>query len=119
VLGDALAPYLAYAHALGLEALVEVHDEAELDAALAAGARVLGVNNRDLRTLEVDLRVAPRLLRAARRRGYAGVAVAESGYRSAAELAPLVGLADAVLVGTSLAASADLRGALEALRGAG
>jgi len=119
VLGGALAPYLAYAHALGLEALVEVHDEAELDAALAAGARVLGVNNRDLRTLEVDLRVAPRLLRAARRRGYAGVTVAESGYRSAAELEPLLGLADAVLVGTGLARSGDLRGALEALRGAG
>ena len=118
VLGDATAAYLAYATFLGLDALVEVHDDAELDVALAAGARILGVNNRDLTTLEIDLATAPRLLERARREGFSGVLVAESGYRSRADLRSVEGLADAVLVGTSLAGSGDLQAALRALRGA-
>lgn len=117
VLGPALGAYLAYAEALGLDALVEVHDEAELDRALDAGARVLGVNNRDLRSLRIDLAVAPRLLRCARERGFVGVGVAESGYASRDELAALRGLADAVLVGSSLAGSGDPGAALTALFG--
>lgn len=118
VLGEATAAYLEYAQELGLEALVEVHDDAELDVALAAGAPVLGVNNRNLKTLQVDLATAPRLIRAAREAGFTGVAVAESGYRTHAEVASVVGVADAVLVGTSLAGSGDLTGALLTLRGA-
>jgi indole-3-glycerol phosphate synthase len=117
VLGTALRAYLAYVDALGLDALVEVHDEAELEGALDAGARVLGVNNRDLRTLRVDLGVAPRLLALARERGFDGVAVAESGYGSRDQLARLDGLADAILVGSSLAASPDPGTALQALLG--
>lgn len=116
VLGPALAAYLAYARAFGLAALVEVHDEAELDAALAAGTDLLGVNNRDLGTLEVDLSVAPRLLTHARGAGFEGVSVAESGYARAEELRPLRGVADAVLIGTSLAGSEDLEVALRTLR---
>lgn len=115
-LGEELEPYLAYAHACGLDALVEVHDEAELDAAMAAGAELIGVNNRDLATLSVDLAVAPRLLRAARDAGYRGLLVAESGYRQPGDLQPLEGLADAVLVGTSLAGSGDLEEAVRRLR---
>ena len=118
VLGDATAAYLAYATALGLDALVEVHDDAELDVALAAGAQVLGVNNRDLTTLKIDLATAPRLLQRARREGFKGVLVAESGYRTREDLRAVEEWADAVLVGTSLAGSGDLAGALKALRGA-
>lgn len=118
VLGDALAAYLTYAHRLGLEALVEVHDEAELEHALRAGVMLLGVNNRDLKSLAVDLSVAPRLLTRAREAGFRGVGVAESGYREASELRDLDGLADGVLVGSSLAGSADLEAALKRLRGA-
>lgn len=118
VLGEETAAYLRYATALGLEALVEVHDDAELDVALAAGAQVLGVNNRDLKTLQIDLAAAPRLISKARAAGFTGVAVAESGYRTHAEVASVAGVADAVLVGTSLAGSGDLAGALLALRGA-
>lgn len=117
VLGEALPGYLAFAAANGLEALVEVHDEAELALAMGAGAAVIGVNNRDLRSLEVDLGLAPRLLALARARGFPGVLVAESGYRRAGELGALAGLADAVLVGSSLAASRDPGAALRALRG--
>ncbi|MBX3139935.1 MAG: indole-3-glycerol phosphate synthase TrpC [Trueperaceae bacterium] len=117
VLGEATGEYLRYAEGLGLEALVEVHDARELAVALEAGARVLGVNNRDLATLAVDLGTAPKLIAAARERGYAGVSVAESGYATNADLASVAGLADAVLVGTSLAGSGDLTGALRRLRG--
>lgn len=117
LLGEATGAYLRQAEAMGLEALVEVHDEAELELALAAGARLVGVNNRDLRTLQVDLATAQRLGRRARELGFGGLLVAESGYRSAAELAPLCGLADAVLVGTSVAGSGDLTAAVRALTG--
>lgn len=117
LLGPRTADYLAYAAACGLDALVEVHDEAELELALEAGAELIGVNNRDLTTLRIDLATAPRLLRRARERGHAGLLVAESGYRGPADLRAVDGLADAVLVGTSLAGSGDLAGALRALRG--
>lgn len=118
VLGPATGAYLAYATALGLDAVVEVHDDNELEVALAAGATIIGVNNRDLTTLAIDLATAPRLLDRARRGGFSGVLVAESGYRTRDDLRPVEGLADAVLVGTSLAGSADLATALKALRGA-
>ena len=115
--GDRTAEYLRFAAALGLDVLVEVHDEQELDLALAAGASILGVNNRDLRTLEIDLATAPRLLQLARDSGHQGLLVAESGYRTREQLEALEGLADAVLVGTSLAGSGDLTAALRELIG--
>lgn len=116
VLGERLGAYRAWAAACGLDALVEVHDEDELDLALEAGTEILGVNNRDLRTLDVDLATAPRLLRRARDGGYAGRTVAESGYERGAQLRELRGLADGVLIGTALAGSGDLEGALARLR---
>jgi indole-3-glycerol phosphate synthase len=60
--GERLPRLRAECEALGLAALVEVHDAAELEAALAAGARLVGVNNRDLRTFHVDLATSERLL---------------------------------------------------------
>lgn len=117
VLGGATQRYLHAAHGLGLAALVEVHDDEELDIALESGAEVIGVNNRDLTTLDVDLGTAPRLIARARNGGFEGVLVAESGYRSREDLVAVEGLADAVLVGTSLAGSGDLAGALRRLRG--
>ncbi len=96
---------------------MEVHDDTELDVALAAGARIIGVNNRDLRTLAIDLATAPTLLARARGEGFDGVLVAESGYRTPSDLATVEGSADAVLVGTSLAGSGDLTRALRVLRG--
>ncbi|WP_019585027.1 indole-3-glycerol phosphate synthase TrpC [Deinococcus apachensis] len=108
VLGEAVGEYLKTAHHLGLDALVEVHNEQELDLALAAGAEIIGVNNRDLTTLAIDLGVSPQLIQRAREGGFSGVLVAESGYRTAADLASVRDLADAVLVGSSLAGSGDL-----------
>lgn len=117
VLGGATAAYLRYARSRGLDALVEVHDEAELDVALAAGADLIGVNNRDLTTLAIDLATAPRLIALGRRRAPDAVWIAESGYRAAADLAAVRGVADAVLVGTHLAAQADPGAALRRLTG--
>lgn len=116
MLGEQTGAYLRYAHALDLDALVEVHDEAELQTALEAGADIIGVNNRDLRTLEIDLDNAPKLIEQAKRQGFEGVLVAESGYRSRKDLAPVEGLADAVLIGTSIAGSGDLENAVRSLK---
>jgi indole-3-glycerol phosphate synthase len=117
VLGNHTQAYLDYANQLGLDALVEVHDEAELDIALAAKARIIGVNNRDLLTLKIDLGNAPRLIQQAKKAGFEGLLVAESGYSQAAELRAIQGLADAVLIGSSIAGSGDLEQAVRQLLG--
>lgn len=99
LLGPGLPRFHAAAKRLGLSALVEVHDEAELESALAAGAEVVGVNSRDLKTLHVDLAVAKRLAPLAAR---AKAAVAESGLRSRADIDALGALGyKGFLVGTS------------------
>ena len=107
---------LARCEALGLSALVEVHDADEVQRALAAGARIIGVNNRDLRDFSVDLDNSRRL----RDQIPPEVCVvAESGVRDAEDVRRLRASGiDAVLVGTALMQAADRRGALSALRGA-
>jgi indole-3-glycerol phosphate synthase len=110
-----LDEFVGLAAVLGLDALVEVHDEAELDRALLAGSRLVGVNQRDLRTFEVDRRRAERL--AARIPPYV-LAVAESGIRDADDAAALAALGyQAVLVGETLVRAADRAGAVKALLG--
>jgi indole-3-glycerol phosphate synthase len=111
----ALAALRARALGLGLDALVEVHDEAELDAALAAGADLLGINNRDLRTFETDLAVTERL---APRIPPGAVVVAESGILGPEDVARLRRAgAHAFLVGESLMRERDVGRALRELRG--
>src|SRR5262249_26980846 len=78
-----LASLVVCAMSLGLDALVEVHDEAELRAALDAGARIVGVNNRNLRSLEVDVEISEKLIA---RIPKDVVAVSESGLRTADDL---------------------------------
>jgi indole-3-glycerol phosphate synthase len=80
---DALKQLALAARALGLAALVEVHDAEEVDRALAAGAEIIGVNNRNLRTLQVDVRASEL---AAARIPADVIAVSESGLRTAADL---------------------------------
>jgi indole-3-glycerol phosphate synthase len=94
---------------------VEVHDEAELAAALDAGADLVGINNRDLRSFEVDLGVTERL---APRVPPGVVVVAESGIftHDQAQRLRAAG-AHAFLVGESLMREADVGGALRKLRG--
>jgi indole-3-glycerol phosphate synthase len=97
---DLLARLHARAHQLGMAALVEVHDDEEAARAVDAGARIIGVNHRNLATLEMDMdlfaRVRPRL-------GDGVVAVAESGIKTPADVRRLADAgADAILVGESL-----------------
>jgi indole-3-glycerol phosphate synthase len=89
----------AAAAELAMAVLLECHDEGEVAAALALPAALIGVNNRDLDSLQVDRTLAPRLLAAVPQDR---IAVAESGYRNADDVRALLGRCDAVLVGTSL-----------------
>jgi len=91
----------------GVEALVEVHNEAEMEDATAAGALLVGVNNRNLKTLDVDLEVSRRLAPMAAEMGERGqTLVCESGLRRRDQLEEMAALGfDAFLVGTHLVAS--------------
>ena len=111
---DELRRLRARAVSLGLAALVEVHSRAELDRALAAGAEIIGVNSRNLRTLEVDLDGVVTLAAAI---PDAVVSVAESGIRTADDIRRLTALGyDAFLIGERLITQPDPGAALEALR---
>ncbi|WP_454790122.1 indole-3-glycerol phosphate synthase TrpC [Mycolicibacterium lutetiense] len=112
-----LESLLERTESLGMTALVEVHTEAEADRALQAGAKVIGVNARDLKTLDVDRdcfsRIAPGLPSNV-------IRVAESGIRGTADLLAYAGAgADAVLVGEGLVTSGDPRSAVADLVTAG
>lgn len=113
----ALACLLDRVESLGMTALVEVHEEDEVAQALAAGASLIGVNARDLRTLEVDRGVFGRLAPLVPQ----GVlTVAESGVRGAADLLAYAAAgADAVLVGEGLVTGRDPRQAVADLVAAG
>ena len=89
---------------IGLDVLVECHTEDEIDRALELEHAVIGINNRDLDTLTID---RSRALELIPRAGDQRIVVAESGYEEPAQIEPLRGLADAVLVGTSLMRSGD------------
>ena len=103
---------LAEAERHGIDTLVEVHDEQELDRALELGARTIGINHRSFRDLSVDLAVSERL---APRVPDDVLLVAESGIGSAADVELLAPRADAFLVGSSLMKSDDVRAAAAAL----
>jgi len=113
----ALVSYVERVESLGMTPLVEVHDEAELDRAVDAGAHVIGVNARDLKTLDVDretfARLAPRIPNTI-------VKIAESGVRGVADLRAYASAgADAVLVGENLVTGRDPRQAVAELVAAG
>jgi indole-3-glycerol phosphate synthase len=110
-----LRDFAALATEIGLDALVEVHDEREIDRALAVGATVVGVNQRDLVTFDVDpdraARLAPRLPAGVVRVAESGIGGPQDAQRAAA-----AGY-DAVLVGESLVRSGDPARAVADLRG--
>jgi indole-3-glycerol phosphate synthase len=112
---EELVSFLALALELSLDALVEVHDEAELGRALDSGAEIVGVNQRDLTTFSVDHERAARLVDLIPPEV---VAVAESGIRGPADVGLLADLGyQAVLVGESLVRATDRRDAVRALVG--
>lgn len=112
---ETLHQYLAICDALGLSALVEAHDEQEITSAAAAGARVIGVNNRNLKNFTVDVTNSLAL----RQKAPPGVLfVAESGITSPSDVSALRAAGvDAVLVGEALMRAPDKAAALAALRG--
>jgi indole-3-glycerol phosphate synthase len=109
-----LAEYIKTARELNLSSLVEIHNEAEAEQAVRAGARIIGFNNRDLKTFKVDLAVTARL----RSLIPAGIlTVAESGIKSVEDVRALSGLnLDAALVGESLMRATDKRQFLAELK---
>ena len=110
-----LADMMRIGRALGLELLVEVRDEVELERALAEGATIIGVNNRNLETLIIDPATSDRLIPGIPPHV---VAIAESGVKTRADVERYAAVgADAVLVGSSLSASADPAAATRALVG--
>lgn len=112
---ETLHQYLGICDTLGLSALVEAHDEQEIASAAAAGARVIGVNNRNLKNFTVDVTNSLAL----RQKAPPGVLfVAESGITSPSDVSALRAAGvDAVLVGEALMRAPDKAAALAALRG--
>jgi indole-3-glycerol phosphate synthase len=112
---DLLREMMNAARALGLEVLVEIRDEGELDRALECGAVMIGVNNRDLESLVIDPATADRLIPLI---PADLVAIAESGISARAHVERYAaGGADAVLVGSSISAAADPVEATRAIAG--
>ncbi len=112
---EQLASYVALADELGMTALVEAYSEDEVPRAIAAGARVVGVNNRDLRTFSVDFENSLRLRELV---GPERVFVSESGVSTREDVARLeeAGV-DAVLIGETLMRAENRRAKLDELRG--
>ncbi len=111
-----LRELMAECEAVGIEALVEAHSEAEAETAAAAGARIIGVNNRDLATFKTDLAVAERI---APMLPQGPTLVGESGVSTAAGAARMAAAGyDAILVGEALVTSDDPAGLIGALQAA-
>lgn len=113
---EQMAEYIGLSDELGLSVLAETHDETEVEMALEAGARVIGVNNRNLRDFSVDTANSTRLRKLIPQDV---LFVSESGVGSAEDVAALSEIgADAVLVGETLMRAADKKARLQELRGA-
>ncbi|MCL2762360.1 MAG: indole-3-glycerol phosphate synthase TrpC [Treponema sp.] len=112
---NTLAEYIELAHSLGLSALVEVHDETEIAMALSANASIIGVNNRNLKTFEVDMSLSERLRKLV---PPDVIFVSESGINTPDDIEKLRKIgANAALIGERIMRSADKRGEIGRLRG--
>ena len=110
-----LKSYRELAESMGMDALVEAHDEREVERALECGAKIVGVNNRDLRTFQVDMANSIRLRKMSPEDV---VFVSESGIRTSEDIRRLYNnQVDAVLIGETLMRSEDKKAALELLNG--
>lgn len=110
---EKLKELLALSHELGMSCLVEVHNEAEVASALAAGAGIIGINNRDLATFKVDLATTGRLRPLIPRDR---IVVAESGLRERHDIEKMEKLGvDAVLIGEALMAAPDIAAKIKEL----
>ncbi len=113
---EELKSYIKIAHSLGLSALVEAHTEDEVKRALASGGKIIGVNNRDLKTFNVDITTSVRLRKLVPAEY---VYVSESGIKSRNETKVLYeNGTNAVLIGETFMVSKDKKAMLDELRGA-
>jgi indole-3-glycerol phosphate synthase len=113
--GEKLRELLGLADSLSMAALVEVHDEADLEAALEAGAGIIGINNRDLTTLKIDIETTMRLMPLIPE---GKIVVSESGINSSGEITRMRGAGVAAfLIGTSLVKETDISTKLKELMG--
>ncbi|MBR1369840.1 hypothetical protein RJ53_10270 [Methanocalculus chunghsingensis] len=112
VLGDDLPAFVNHSFACGLEPVIEIADEVELQAAVATGARIIGINNRDLRTLVIDPDRASRL--GPLIRSYGRIPVAMSGIMAPDDLRRYRGRCGAFLIGTAISSAEDPKSATEA-----
>lgn len=114
---EQIKEYIGICDGLGLSALVEAHDGEEVEIALRAGARMIGVNNRNLKDFSVDTENSRRLRQMIPPEG---LFVSESGVGSAEDVSRLRGIgADAVLIGETLMRAADKKAKLRELKGEG
>ena len=111
---ETIKRYIQIADSLGLDSLVEVHDEEEMKSAITAGSRIIGVNNRNLKTFDVDLNLSKVLRPLAPANT---IFVAESGIHTANDIKSLseVGI-DAVLIGESIMRSSDKKAKISELK---
>lgn len=113
--GEQIGEYLEICGQLGLSALVEIHDEKEAETAVASGARIIGVNNRNLKDFSVDTGNSGRLRDLIPENI---LFVSESGVKSFSDVENIAAMgADAVLVGETMMRAPNKRKALDALRG--
>lgn len=112
---DTVVRYLDIAHALGMSAIVEAHSEEEVVTAVDSGGEIIGVNNRDLRTFDVDIGNSVRLRELIPKDR---IFVSESGISNPEDIRQLRGIGtDAILVGGALMSSQNRRGTMEMLCG--
>ena len=112
---DTLTEYLNIAHSLGLSAIVEAHTEQEVQSAVKSGARIIGVNNRNLKTFDVDITTSARLRKLVPE---STIFISESGIKTAADIAVLrKNKTNAVLIGETFMRSSDKKKMLAELRG--
>lgn len=116
IVGDRLKEYIELAHSLGLSALVEIHDHTEGVLAVNSGARIIGVNNRNLKDFSVDVNNSAKLSQLITSNNI--IFVAESGIKTSEDVQKLRDIgANAVLIGETLMRSADKKSKLQELRG--
>ncbi len=116
ILRESTQDFVKKAHSIGLECIVEIHGEDEVDYALESGAKIIGVNNRDLETLEVDLSVSEEIIPLVKD-GH--IVVSESGIKTREDVIRVkTAGANAVLVGTSLVTASSISEKMEELMSA-
>lgn len=111
---EQMREYRIIAESLGMDVLAESHDEKELEAVIAAGCSIFGINNRNLKTFEVSLESTKRLAKLVPN---GGILVSESGIKTAEDMKFLADLgADAVLIGETLMRSGSVESSMRELR---